>query len=265
MTTMAIAPVALPPGAVEAFRGVGYLVLRSAVDPVRLGTEVDGALAEGHRGGPELAHDDLRFRYVPMMGERTPVSLALLDALSGPAADLLGGPVLPLRAKGTRYSANAEPHRDSTSALGSVGFLCYLDALDADSGALRVAPGSHLDVSAEVDAIPLVALATEPGDVIVLDEHLVHGSHGGGERRQWRVDFFATPVDGHGLALARAYVAATFPPDWDGGYDAVAYPSFGPHWRALDRPWHAGLDAVGAYAAADAQEASYPRRQDLRG
>jgi hypothetical protein len=242
------------------FLAEGYLVLAGAFDPTPLADEVDRALAEGDRGGPQVVFDAISFRYVPMMGEGTPVSLGLLDALAEPAAELLGGPVLPLRAKGTRYSASTAPHRDSTSELRSVGYLCYLEPLVSATGALRIAPGSHLDPTGSLEAIPLVAVETEPGDIIVMDEHVVHASDGGADRRQWRVDFFAAPVDDRGLELARAYVAATFPPDWDGGYDAVAFPSFGRHWQRLDRPWHEGLEEVGAYAAAAAQESRYPPR-----
>jgi hypothetical protein len=254
--TTAVVP--LPPDAVGRFEADGYLVLRGAVDPAPLAAELDRALVEGHRGGPDTAVEGLRFRYVPMMGERSPVSLALLDALAEPAAQLLGGPVLPLRAKGTRYAADTDPHRDATSALPSLGFLCYLEPLVAATGALQVAPGSHLDVTAPIEVADLVALETEPGDLIGLDEHLVHASRGGAARRQWRVDFFAAPTDADTAALARQYVAATFPPDWDGGYDPAAYPSYGPFWRDRPRPWHADLEAVGAYAAAAAQEAAYP-------
>ena len=50
-----------------------------------------------------------------------------------------------------------------------------------------------------------VTLATIPGDVIVFDEHLTHGSDGGAVRRQWHVDFIAEPLDvpGHQVGDSR--------------------------------------------------------------
>ena len=96
---------------------------------------------------------------------------------------------------------------------------------------------------------------TEPGDVIVLDEHLFHASFGGRTRRQWRVDFVKAPESAQEEDLTRSYFAALYPPDWDGGYDVDRYPSYGPDWRASSRPAVAQLDALGVYELAAAQEA----------
>jgi hypothetical protein len=65
-------------------------------------------------GGGELSG-----RYVPMMCEQTPVSLAFLDAFAHPAAVLLGGPVLPVRAKSVLYFAATAWHRDSVQDVPS--------------------------------------------------------------------------------------------------------------------------------------------------
>ena len=64
--------------------------------------------------------------------------------------------------------------------------------------------------------LPGLAIETEPGDVIVFDEHPIHG--------------------------------------WDGGYDADLYPTYGPHWRSSCRPWLARLDQLGAHDAAAEEE-----------
>ena len=83
------------------------------------------------------------FRYVPMMCERTPVSVGLIDRYAVIAAELLGRPVLPGRAKGTWYQSDTGWHRDSVGDIASLGVLAYLEPLDAATGALRVVPGSH--------------------------------------------------------------------------------------------------------------------------
>jgi len=154
--------------------------------------------------------------------------------------------------------------------VASVGFACYLEPLDGATGALRVAPGSHRPLRAPApadDPSDDHAVGTEPGDVIVFDEHLLHASRGGTLRRQWRVDYVARPADAAEEAVVRRYYADIFSPDWDAGYDVDAFPSYGGHWQGLcDPDDDALLDRVGAYAAAGAEEAaararaSTPRR-----
>ena len=251
------------------FAAFGFVVLRQAVDPRALADELDRALADGCRGDFAGAAARVSGRYVPMMCERTPVSLALLDHFMAPAAELLGRPVLPLRAKGVLYFGAAAWHRDSERPVASVGFAAYLEPLRADTGALRVLPGSHrpaygaavrgfLDAHPELatTALPGVALATEPGDVIAFAEPLFHATVGGRDRRQWRVDYFEDPADLAAEADVRAYVADTFPPDWDGGHDVDRYPTYGPYFlrRAGGRPWLARIAALGLLDAATAQE-----------
>jgi hemoglobin len=239
----------------------GYAVLRRAFDPAPLAAEADAALARGftHGGHRNTGDAENAFRYVPMMGERTPVSLALLHRFEPLAAGALGGPVLPVRAKVTEYHTGSSWHRDSDGPVPSAGFVCYLEPLAADTGALRVAPGSHThDDPPGSTGVPV---ETEPGDAILFDEHLLHASDGGGVRRQWRVDFVRAPEGPDEVAALRRYYAANYSPDWDGGYDVEAFPSYGPHWRAqCDPATDAALDALGAYAAAAAEEDAAQRR-----
>src|SRR5262245_12336874 len=108
---------------VDVFRAAGYLVLRDAFDPVALSEEMERAFAEGlPASGNVRRPPGVEFRFLPMMNARTPLSLSLLDALAVPAAELLGRPVLPGRAKGTRYAANTAAHRDSDVDLPSMAF-----------------------------------------------------------------------------------------------------------------------------------------------
>lgn len=258
---------------VDHFNTFGFVVLRDAFDPDPLAAEVDEALANGTRSTASLnvsAEADIGFRYLPMMSERAPVSLALLDGFADLAVELLGGDVLPIRAKAVEYHGEAAWHRDSDHDVRSVGFACYLDQLDRHTGALRVIPGSH---QPEFGALvtrylndpgthagrrrpPDFAVATSPGDVIVLDEHLYHASVGGQNRRQWRVDYIADPVTADEKTRVRTYLASIYSPDWDGGYDVDRYPTYGPHWRTTGRPeWVARLGDLGCYDAAAAEEA----------
>ena len=249
--------------AIAQFHDEGYVVLRKAFDPSELSAEVDDALKHGLRVDGEVKQGGggVEFRVVVMMCERTPVSVGLLDAFAVPASKLLGRRVLPGRAKGTRYFGSSGLHADSDVAIPSLSFVAYLEPLDAASGALRVVPRSHRHDGAggSPDA---VALATIPGDVIVFDEHLTHGSAGGALRRQWRVDFIADPLNRAEEALVYASYARLFDPDWDAGDDVDRYPSYGPYWQTLDRPWTTRLGAMGVYELA-ARHAAAVRERDL--
>ena len=130
----------------HAFRTFGFVVLRQFFDPSPLAAEIDQVMHDGLVSDVSSS-GEIRFQYVPMMTARTPVSLSLLDRVEAVAAALLGGPVLPTRAKGARYSGNTPWHTDSAFPLASVGFLAYLEPLGAENGALRVLPGSHHQIS----------------------------------------------------------------------------------------------------------------------
>ncbi len=230
----------------------GYVVLRSFVDIAALQAEFDrtmrDAFTTAHRQRGSTGNE---FRYVPVMCARTPVSVSLVTDFASIAAELLGADVLPSRAKATLYSGDTDWHHDTDLAVASIGIVMYLDSLDERSGALRVRTGSHHGVGPP-DAYPVVVLESLPGDVIIFDEHLWHASSGGGERRQWRVDFVADTGDDDAL---RSYFAAQYAPGWDGGYDVDRFPTYGPSWRQIDARWNERLTALGAYAAAGAEEA----------
>jgi hypothetical protein len=241
----------------------GFVVLRQFFDPGPLAAEIDRVMADGILGDvPERG--DIRFQYVPMMTAETPVSLLLLDHAETVAAAVFGRPVIPTRAKGTRYHGETPWHTDSDLPLRSVGFLAYLEPAGADSGALRVVPGSHHEQFGEAirgigatclrdPSLPGHVVATEPGDMILLDERVLHASFGGGIRRQWRVDYLSAPADRE-VSLTKSYFASIYTPDWDGGYDVDRYPSYGPDWRRSCRVAVARLEALGVYELATAQE-----------
>ena len=244
----------------EGYRRDGFVVLRAAFDPRRLTEEVLAAFGDGFDGNGATntsAEAEISFRYLPMMSERTPYSVELLQEFAASASRLLDTDVLPVRAKAVEYHGSSSWHRDSESDVASVGFACYLDPLTATTGALRVVPGSHRHEDRDA-----VAVETTPGDVIVFDEHLLHSSAGGGVRYQWRVDYVARPVGPSDHQRVTEYFEAMFSPEWDGGYDVDRFPTYGEHWRRSCAPADAELlEAVGAYAAADEEEAAARRRR----
>ena len=100
-------------------------------------------------------------------------------------------------------------------AVRTVKINIYPDPVTRDTGCLRVIPGSHhvaspdpyralrtLDYSPEFrpfglapTEVPCVPLETQPGDIVVFQENLLHSSFGGGPgRHQLAISFFANPT-----------------------------------------------------------------------
>jgi hypothetical protein len=200
-----------------------------------------------------------------MMTTQTPVSLALLDRTEPVAASLLGGPVLPSRAKCVRYVGDTPWHVDSEIPVPSVGVLAYLEPQRPGNGSLRVIPRSHQPEFAETTETIRAAgvgsldaqvdVITEPGDVIVMEEHLLHGSVGGTVRRQWRTDFLRDPHDTETEVRTKAYFARLYALEWRADYDVLRYPTYGGDWRSSRRPSVARLETLGVYELAARHEA----------
>jgi hypothetical protein len=245
----------MDPDLVDHFVSEGFVVLRDSFDPIPLVREFDRVAIDAFGNGRRtttLAQGSgtVTFRSVPMMCERTPVSLALTDAYAVVAAELFGRAVLPGRAKGTWYRSDTAWHRDSPHGIGSVGVVAYLEPLDGVTGALRVVPGSHADrdrALPEGTAAVGEALATAPGDVIIFDEHLIHGSSGGGERRQWRVDFLIDPLDRDEHSAAAAWLDQSIPDERHDPAYTEHYPSYGPYWQARNESWSRRLRELGVF------------------
>lgn len=257
----------------------GFVVVKDAVDAAALRAEIDDVVAGGAADDGGDAGVDTgvaRVVYAPLMTRRTPVSLALVDALAPLAEALLGGPVLPVRAKGMRYRGDTTWHRDADGALSSLGCAAYLDVLTPETGALRLLPGSHSggyadDVALLLEGRPRLAAgalpgtcpALLPGDLLVFDEHLFHASAGGGTRLQWRVDYVRRDDDGGDDAGVRALFGQIFDPAFDGGYDVDRAPSYDAAFRA-GSPFAPALRALGVFDLADAHEDAMRARAALR-
>ena len=242
------------------FDAYGFVRLPAYFDPGPLAREVQQSLTDGfstssHRNTGAAA----TFRYVPMMSERTPISLDLIVWFADIARELLESPIVPGRAKGTEYSGSTSWHRDSDGPVASLGILCYLTNLDERTGALQVVPGSNSsDLGARLQddlghdrPVPGIHLATSPGDVIVLDERTLHSSSGGTTRQQWRVDFASGAEPRHDLVR---YFAGQYTIGWDAGYDPDRFPSYGPDWRSLDAGWTSRLRDLGVFDLVEAEE-----------
>lgn len=188
------------------FDAQGYLVLRDRIPApllARLQQAADGWIAEGRRADESHpAASDYQwavrggerrlFRIDYLHGKGDPTSLELLGspAVLGIAESLAGPDVVPtyesLVFKDEGDGAAIDWHQDAvhprTSRIFNIDV--YLDPSRAGEGALRVAPGSHLapvdvcQLQEEFgwDAPGVIQVELEPGDVLVHDVMVVHGS-----------------------------------------------------------------------------------------
>ncbi len=131
----------------------------------------------------------------------------LLDdpRIHGIAASILGDDFNYMGSDGNFYIGDTQWHSDGYGGRGGrlhIKIAYYLDALTGATGALRVIPGSQrvgepfadelqrgIRKSVETwdmlgSQIPAIALATNPGDILVFNHDLKHAAFGGSERRR---------------------------------------------------------------------------------
>jgi ectoine hydroxylase-related dioxygenase (phytanoyl-CoA dioxygenase family) len=134
-----------------------------------------------------------------------PVILDAAEALLGKDFNYMLGDGGLLRGETTWHSDGSWTENPE---LRKAKFICYLDVVDANSGCLRVIPGSHRvgsDFAETLERLawelmrdpnarslgtdrtgwPNVALQTRPGDLIIFNHHLKHASFFGGIRRRF--------------------------------------------------------------------------------
>ncbi|WP_051371066.1 phytanoyl-CoA dioxygenase family protein [Streptomyces sp. 142MFCol3.1] len=197
-------PYHLEPEQVEFFDTHGFLVLPGRIDPdllARLQEAAEGWIARGRATGPVPNSDyhfasrsgaPALFRVDYLHAKHESASLELLGspAILGIAESLAGPDFVPtyesMVFKGEGDGAAVPWHQDAVHPRNHRIFNVdvYLDASRSAAGALRVVPGSH---RAPADICALEAahgwqvpgsleVEMEPGDVLVHDVMLVHGS-----------------------------------------------------------------------------------------
>ncbi|QKJ20568.1 phytanoyl-CoA dioxygenase family protein [Microbacterium hominis] len=219
-----LAPHLLTDEQVASFDRDGYLVLRDRVPAdllERLQRASDRWIADGQASARAAGDDpdynfarrgerDVLFRvnYLHAKGEDASLELLGDPAILGIAASLAGDSFVPtyesLVFKAAGDGAPIEWHQDAvhprTHRIFNIDV--YLDASRIGNGALRVAPGSQrrpVDICAlrdeyGWDAPGVVQVEMEPGDVLVHDVMIVHGSEptsGGDLRRTVYYEFRA--------------------------------------------------------------------------
>ncbi len=195
----------------------GYAVLNGVFSTTELDTirrEFDFMLAEQYSHTP---YDGSVRHWTPMMDEDTPFLANLMEdgRFLSVAKQLYGDDVLGVVVDGNRYTGDTRWHRDTATVHQyGVKFAFYLQAVDADTGALRVIPGTHRlpdddefarGVGSTVgEHVPATAIASAPGDVVAFDLRMWHASFGGSQDRQMcTVVYYANPKNSEELEALR--------------------------------------------------------------
>jgi hypothetical protein len=200
---------------VKFFETFGFVVLpglfRDEIEPITEAFEEVFA-TEGH---PRMEtyvelHGEERRLIIPQFVTKHPTLNRLRDdpRVVGIVTSLLGKDHEYAESDGNLFDCESFWHSDTYGApmlIHHVKLSFYLDSLRADSGAIRVIPGTqHFKESfatalrngfrepGEIEDqfgvaardIPSIALETEPGDVVVWDFRTIHASYYGQVRRR---------------------------------------------------------------------------------
>jgi Phytanoyl-CoA dioxygenase (PhyH) len=211
----------LTPQQVTYFETFGFLklpgVFAAYIDEIVQGFEEVFAV-EGHPRMElyEPLHGRERRLIIPQFVTKSPKLSRLLDdpRVVGIVSSLLGDDYEYAESDGNLFDCESAWHSDMYGAplhLHHVKLSFYLDRLRADSGAIRVIPGTNFfnetfakklrrklldpdnirnEFGVDGREIPSVPLETDPGDLVVWDFRTVHASyHGGVRRRLFSINF----------------------------------------------------------------------------
>jgi hypothetical protein len=171
------------------------------------------------RAHPEVEHDGTkRTMYPDSMFNASPELARLIEhpQIVELCLDLLGEGYAYYGGDGNFYSGDTGWHSDvvaggfpAKTKVRHLKIAFYLDHLSADTGALRVIPGSHMsgdafgrgleDKVGESERqlgvtgkdVPAVSLPIVPGDIVAFDHRLKHAAFGGsGRRRMFTMNLF---------------------------------------------------------------------------
>jgi hypothetical protein len=197
------------------FETFGFLKLpglfRDEIDEITTGFE-DVFAAEGHFRMETYVplHGDQRRLIIPAFVTKNPTLSRLLDdeRVTGIVRSLLGDGYEYAESDGNLFDCESTWHSDIYGAsldVHHVKLSFYLDKLRADSGAIRVMPGTNFfsesfarnvrrriadptriasEFGVDDRELPSVVLETDPGDVVVWDFRTIHASFYGGQRRR---------------------------------------------------------------------------------
>lgn len=183
------------------FETFGYLVMPGLLtDDIGWITEEFEAVFRDR----QVVHDGTkRSTVVPFIDQRErlctlldhPNVVGLISGLLGSDFNYVGG-------DGNFYTGDTAWHSDGFHHVGKfLKVALYLDPVSRESGCLRVIPGSHrIDLydtwaarqarqapelwGINQNAVPSIALESQPGDVVAFNHNLMHAAFGGSTRRR---------------------------------------------------------------------------------
>jgi hypothetical protein len=190
------------------FQTFGFLAFPGLLaDYIGTITQAFEDIWQAHGGGHSgKAHDGTARSALVQFVDQDERLCALLDdpRISGIASGLLGDDFNYSGSDGNFYVGDTRWHSDGwrTNGIRHIKMAFYLDPVGANSGCLRVIPGSHhtedhfaqllqaqISKSPELwgiegKAVPAIPLETQPGDLILFDHNTKHAAFGGGARRR---------------------------------------------------------------------------------
>ena len=225
----------LTPEQVAHFYAFGFLPLRQLLtsDEVAAMKRESIEIFDEMREGRPV--DGVKRQPVQPFFERRPFLSSLVedDRIYGIGESLLGPDFFLIGTEGNLHVGDTQWHgmdlesaySDSPHRLQSVKVAFYMDALDKETGCLRIIPGSHrhpfadrlqplqhddpgtMPFGVSGPEMPSVVLESQPGDILVFTENVFHGAFGGEDgRHQHAVSFMAAPVTEEQTAwLRRVY------------------------------------------------------------
>ena len=166
-------------------------------------------------------HDYTKRSFLVEFVEKNDYLSALMDdpRIEETIGSLAGNDFNYTSSDGNLYAGDTGWHSDGFTrhpGYTSIKIAFYLDSVKADTGCLRVIPGSHLpgnvfgeaidqvliannetgyaslekNWGVEGDSVPAVALESEPGDMVLFNHRIKHSSFGGsGRRRMFTLNF----------------------------------------------------------------------------
>jgi hypothetical protein len=202
------------------FSTFGYLTLRGLFtqpEMAALRDEVTRALTDafGQLGTEPDQTGGISGDYLPLSVDRAPFSQSLIaddERTILVAAELLGGAAVPSVGIATCFTGDSSWHTRLGPALAGLTVWVDLEPRIADTGALRLIPGSHVpDYERQLWAYcradpatsgfakpgwpdwPHVVVETEPGDVVIFHSHLFNCARGGTPRLTWTIGYLLWP------------------------------------------------------------------------
>jgi Phytanoyl-CoA dioxygenase (PhyH) len=265
------------------FETFGFLHIKGAIKDVI--EDISQAFEEvwrRHGGGHAREDHDRRQRscLVPFIDRHERLS-ALLDdpRVVGIPRRILGEDFNYSTSDGNLYVGDTPFHSNPfAGGLRALKVAFYLDRVTANSGCLRVVPGSHRfgdrfadELHARVrnstdawgtpqTALPAVPVESEPGDLVVFNHCIKHGSFGGGRRRRLFVINASEHCPQEKLPALREHIGSMARFWSDSYYGEIMVRTAGPERMAHLRQILANQDHLPALSERARREMSEPAR-----